>query len=364
MKKALSRKQFLRIAATSVSALALAACGVDETSTPAAALPAASQTPRPQPTATQPPPPTFTVPPSATSAPTDAPIPTETPAPSATPTPGPDIIVARNGEPEDLVRRAIAALGGMEQFVFPGANVIVKPNICVDFRTYQWAATTNPWVVGTLVKMAFEAGAASVRVMDQTWQRNMTEAYARSGIQEQVEAAGGVMEWMPVEKFIATPAPQGVQFQEFGIYEEILKADVVINVPIAKHHANARLTLGMKNLMGVISNRPAMHDTEVTFFGETFGNRLADLISVLRPTLNVMDAVRMMMDGGPTGFSLQEVKKADTIIVSRDIVALDSYTATLFGLQPEDLVYVAAAAQRGLGRSDLANLRVEELNIQ
>jgi uncharacterized protein (DUF362 family) len=262
------------------------------------------------------------------------------------------------------VRRAIAAIGGMEQFVFPGANVIVKPNICVDFRTYQWAATTNPWVVGTLVKMAFEAGAGTVRVMDQTWQRNMTEAYTRSGIQEQVEAAGGVMEWMPLEKFVTTPAPQGIEFKEFGVYDEILKADVVINVPIAKHHENAKLTLGMKNLMGVISNRPAMHDTEVAAFGPLFGQRIADLVSVVRPTLNVMDAVRMMMDGGPTGFSLKEVKQADTIIVSRDIVALDSFTTTLFDLKPEDLPYVVAAAQMGLGRSDLANLRIEEFNVQ
>lgn len=356
----LSRKEFLRLAAAGASAVALNACGMKEvtpTNAPTS-LPTVSPSQASAPTATSTP--------GATLAATATPAPSATLMPSAThtPEPGPDLVVARNGEPEVLVRRALAALGGMEQFVFKGANVIVKPNICVDFRTYEWAATTNPWVVGALVKMAFEAGAASVRVMDQTWGRNMTEAYTRSGIQEQVEAAGGTMEWMPLDKFVNTPIPQGVELKEIGIYDEILKADVVINVPIAKHHESAKLTLGMKNLMGVISNRPAMHDSDVTTFGDVFGQRIADMISVIRPTLNVMDAVRIMVDGGPTGFSLKQVKKIDTIIVSRDIVALDSYTTTLFDMKPEDLPYVVVAAQRGLGRSDLANLRIEAFDVQ
>ncbi|MFZ6028394.1 MAG: DUF362 domain-containing protein [Chloroflexota bacterium] len=361
----LSRKEFLRLAAAGTlagaSAVALNACGVKEAATGASvtASPLASPSQTAAPTETA-------APPTKTPAATATPAPTATfePTATATPEPGPDLVVAHNGEPEELVRRAIAAMGGMEQFVFKGANVIVKPNICVDFRTYEWAATTNPWVVGTLVRMAFEAGAASVRVMDQTWQRNMTEAYARSGIQEQVEAAGGVMEWMPLDKFVNTPVPQGVELKEIGIYDEILKADVVINVPIAKHHESAKLTLGMKNLMGIISNRPAMHDSDVTTFGTIFGHRIADLVSVVRPTLNVMDAVRVMMDGGPTGFSLKQVKKADTIIVSRDIVALDSYTTGLFEMKPEDLPYVTVATERGLGRSDLATLRIEEFNVR
>jgi uncharacterized protein (DUF362 family) len=130
---------------------------------------------------------------------------------------------------------------------------------------------------------------------------------------------------------------------------------VVIDVPIAKHHGLARLTLGMKNLMGVIYDRPAMH--------RNLGQRLADLSSRVRPTLTVVDAVRMLMDHGPTGGSLEDVRQADTLIVSPDIVAADSYAATLFGLKPDDLAYVRAGAQLGLGRSDLNSLKIEEINV-
>jgi len=275
--------------------------------------------------------------------------------PTATPTTlrHPDLVVARNGEPEQLVRRAMAALGGIERFVQRGDDVIVKPNICVAYHTYEYAATTNPWVVGEIVRLALEAGARRVRVMDYPFGGSPEQAYAKSGIQEQVEAAGGQMEVMTGFKFLDTDIPDGVDLKACKIYDDVLKADVLINIPIAKHHGLARLTLGMKNLMGTIYNRPLMH--------RNLGQRLADLTSRVRPTLTVIDAVRMLMRNGPTGGNLDDVKQAGTLIVSPDIVAADSYAATLFELTPEDLAYVRAGVEMGLGRSDLDSLRIEEI---
>ena len=349
--KSLSRRDFLKAAATGMGALAasqiLSACGLKNIeATPTKSL---QIDPTQAPTATKPPPPS--------TATATQPLPTLTVEPTHTPTiiPQPDLVVARNGEPEDLVRKAIRAMGGMERYVPKGADVILKPNICVGFRKYTYAATTNPWLVGALVKLCFEAGAGKVRVMDHTWRREIWEGYATSGIQKEVEAAGGKMEFMELEKFVPTDIPQGIDLKSLKLYDEIFKADVVINVPIAKHHADAKLTLGMKNLMGVMDDRLTMHTN--------MGQRLADLSSRVRPTLNVMDAIRMLMDFGPTGGSLTDVKKMDTVIVSEDIVALDSYTATLFDMKPEDLAYIQAATAMGLGRSDIQNLRIEEINL-
>jgi uncharacterized protein (DUF362 family) len=253
-----------------------------------------------------------------------------------------------------MVRRALAALGGMEQFVKAGDDVIVKPNICVAYHTYEYAATTNPWVVGALVKLALEAGARRVRVMDYPFGGSAEQAYVKSGIQEQVEKAGGQMEVMTKFKFVNAKIPDGLDLQRCKIYDGVLKADVLIDVPIAKHHGLARLTLGMKNLMGVIYDRPAMH--------RNLGQRLADLSSRVQPTLTVVDAVRMLMRHGPSGGNLDDVRQADTVIASPDIVAADSYAATLFGLRPDELSYVQAGSAMGLGRSDLDALRIEEIN--
>ncbi|MFH1485050.1 MAG: DUF362 domain-containing protein, partial [Chloroflexota bacterium] len=122
-----------------------------------------------------------------------------------------------------------------------------------------------------------------------------------------------------------------------------------------KHHGLARLTMGMKNLMGVIRDRPSMH--------RNIGQRLADLNSRVRPALTIVDAVHILTARGPSGGNLDDVKKLDTIIASTDIVATDSYGATLFGMKPDDLAYIKAAAAMGLGKSDLSSLRTEEISV-
>jgi uncharacterized protein (DUF362 family) len=284
-------------------------------------------------------------------------LPAMTTAPSAAATQAylPDLAVTRSGEPEDLVRRAVAALGGMERFVAKGANVIVKPNICVAYNTYEYAATTNPWVVGTLVKMCFEAGASKVQVMDFPFGGTAQAAYAISGIKEHVEAAGGEMVEMSMLKYVTTAIPNAVRLNQVNLFGDILKADTLINVPIAKVHSLSRLTLGMKNLMGLVRDRPVLH--------AHLSQNLADITSLIKPRLTVVDAVRVLVSNGPTGGSLDDVKRLDTVIASPDIVAADSYAATLFGLKPEDLGYIVAGAKMGLGRSDLQNLRIEEIAV-
>jgi len=285
--------------------------------------------------------------------------PTDTvPAPTDTPAIPPDLVVTRGGEPEDLVRRAVAALGGMEKFVPPGSNVVIKPNICVAYRTYEYAATTNPWLVAALVKMAFEAGAASVKVMDLPFNGTQKQAYIDSGVQEQVEAVGGEMINTVSWKYVLMENPAAKFMKNASIYEDILNADVLINVPIAKNHTSeARLTLGMKNLMGVVTqkDRNTMHYSLV--------KAIADLAALVRPHLNVIDAVRILTANGPKGGRLADVQKLDTVIASPDIVAADSYATTLFGMTSADIRYIGAATALGVGRSDLENLRIQEIAL-
>ncbi len=348
----INRRKFLRAAALGLGALTLdqflTACGA-KTATPVPATPAQPTIP---PTAVPPTPlrrAATAIPQPTSAAATDLPQPTPTTAST------PDLVVARSGEPEAMVRRALAALGGMERFVPTGASVIIKPNICVAYHTYEYAATTNPWVVGALVKLCLEAGAKSVRVMDNPFGGTGEEAYAISGLADQVKAAGGEMAVMSRMKFMPTDIPHAQRLKQAAIYDDILKADVIIDVPIAKHHSLARLTLGMKNLMGTIRDREVIH--------AGMGQNLADLAGFIKPKLTVVDAVRMLMANGPTGGNLDDVKLMNTIIASPDIVAADSYAATLFGKQPEDLSYIQAGVASGLGRSDLKNLKIEEINV-
>lgn len=265
------------------------------------------------------------------------------------------LAVARGEDIEEMVRRTLVAIGGIERFVPIGADVIIKPNICTDYYTYEYGATTNPIVVGTLVNLALGAGASRVRVMDNPFGGTGVSAYRRSGIEEAVNAAGGEMEVMNKNKFRSAEIPDGLDIKEWVFYQDILNADVVIDVPIAKHHGTTGLTLGCKNLMGTILNRGQIH--------ANIHQRIADLVSRVKPALTVVDAMRTLMRGGPTGGNLNDVRLANTVIASADIVAADAYAATLFGLQGSDIGFIQAAADMGLGTLDLASFKVEEIPV-
>jgi uncharacterized protein (DUF362 family) len=266
------------------------------------------------------------------------------------------LAVARGSDPAAIVKAALASLGGIQRFVKPGQDVIIKPNICVDYHPPEYAATTNPVVVATLVELCLGAGAKKVRVMDSPFAGiSPNSAYAASGIETAVKAAGGEMEVISPIKFATFDIPQGKSLTAWEIYRDVMETDVLIDVPIAKNHNLARLTLGGKNLLGVVSNPNQLHSD--------LPQRIADLVSLIRPTLTVVDAYRILVNHGPTGGSLNDVRQTNTIIASHDIIAADAYAATLFGLTGADIPYVRIGADMGLGTLDLASVKVEEVNV-
>lgn len=261
----------------------------------------------------------------------------------------------RGENPTEMTRRAVAAVGGIEKYISDGMDVIIKPNICTDYYSFEYGATTNPEVIAVLISLSLGAGAKRVRVMDNPFGGTAQSAYRKSGIEEAVIRAGGEMEVMNSNKFRPNEIPDGIDIKEWIFYQDILDADVVINVPIAKHHSITGLTLGCKNLMGTILNRGQIH--------ANIGQRIADLTSRVRPALTVIDGIRTLMHNGPTGGNLNDVKMSNTIIASADVVAADSYAATLFGKSGADIGYIRSAAKMGLGTMDLNSIKVEEFSI-
>jgi uncharacterized protein (DUF362 family) len=279
-------------------------------------------------------------------------------APTAPPPGAAYLAVARGAaaDPAELTRRAIAAVGGIERFVKPGADVIVKPNICHAYHGPEYASTTNPTVVATIVSLCLGAGAKRVRVMDSPFGGSPQASYSKSGIEEAVKAAGGQMEAMNRLNYRKIPLPGGVAIKEWEVYGDILDADVLINVPIAKHHGSALLTLAMKNLMGTVKDRQGMH-------ARGLHQPIADICAGVRPQLNIVDAVRILTANGPTGGNLDDVKQMDTIIASHDIVAADAYATTLFGKSADSIPYIGFGAKMGLGQMDLSAIKIEEVAV-
>jgi uncharacterized protein (DUF362 family) len=256
-------------------------------------------------------------------------------------------------EAERLTRAAVDAIGGMAKYIAKGDVVFVKPNIGWDLRPEQ-AGNTNPAVVATLVKMCFEAGAKEVKVSDNTCNKEV-RTFANSRIQEYAEKAGAKVFFLDKRKY-KMMALNGKVLKEWEINEEIREADKLINVPIVKHHRLCHVTLGMKNLMGVIGgNRGKYH--------QDIDNTVPDLAAFMKPTLVVIDAIRVMTANGPHSGNPADVERRDTLAAGTDQVACDAFAATLLGHQPQDIGHIKEAHERGLGVMDYASLSPKMITV-
>lgn len=270
---------------------------------------------------------------------------------------GPSLLsVAKGKDYGALVERALKPLGGLEQFVKRGDRVVVKPNISWD-RTPEQGANTHPEIVKSLVQQCLDCGAKRVLLFDNTC-NDARRCYKKSGIQAAVESIGDSRAkclFMDKKKFVPVQIENAKSIKKFEFYKDALptECDCYINLPVAKNHVLAKLTLGLKNIMGIIGgNRGEIH--------KDMGPRIADLNLVVTPHLSIIDATRILLRNGPTGGNVDDVKVLDTLIASADPVAADAYATTLFDLKPEDISSTVAGAKLGLGEIDLTKVKIVE----
>ena len=241
----------------------------------------------------------------------------------------------------------------MEAFVSKGDLVFVKPNISWD-RVPEQAATTNPAVVETVVRMALEAGAKKVLVSDNTC-NDARRCYKRSGIAEAAERGGAEVSFMEERKFKKVDLG-GEALSEWLVYADVLEADKIINVPIAKHHNLPGVTLAMKNLMGLIGGaRNRLH--------QRIDESVVDLAAYFKPALHILDANRILTARGPASGTTKDVKTLNTVAASADPVRIEAFGITLFGREPGEFKHVRLAEERGLGRSDFRAEGFREISL-
>ncbi|MDP3437756.1 MAG: DUF362 domain-containing protein [Bacteroidales bacterium] len=271
-----------------------------------------------------------------------------------------DLVAVMGGEPAEMYKKGIAAMGGISKYVKKGQKVVVKPNIGWDKRP-EFAANTNPELIGEIVKDCFAAGAAEVIVFDHTcdeWQ----SCYKNSGIEAAAKAAGAKLGFAHDEKYYkSVPLPMGVRLKEVKIHESIIDCDVWINVPVLKNHGGARMTIAMKNYMGIVWDRRFWHSNDLQ-------QCIADCATYPKmPVLNIVDAYRIMTQNGPKGKSIEDVQNPKALFFSADIVAVDTAAVRFFNqfreMKLEEVSHIGIAEKMKLGTTDIDKLKVERIKI-
>jgi len=257
-----------------------------------------------------------------------------------------DVGIVRSSDYAKAVTEAIRLVGGIHKYVRPGDIVVVKPNIAWNSPP-ELKANTDPEIVHTVVHLCYQALASKVYVFDRSC-NNPTLTYVTSGIAEAAESAGAkVFEVNRVSKklYKSISIRDAAFLEETTVNKYILESDVLINVPVAKHHSSADLTIGMKNLMGITGdNRSRWH--------WQLHDAISDINMAVRSHLTVVDATNIMLKHGPTGGSVDYLKRLDTVIASSNVASADAETAKLFGISPAKIRYIALARDKGVGKID------------
>ncbi|KAF0243405.1 MAG: hypothetical protein FD167_3782 [bacterium] len=273
----------------------------------------------------------------------------------------PKMAIAHGSSPMQLIKAAVGELGGFEHFIKKGDIVVIKPNVAFD-RAPILGATTNPEVLYAVIKYCFEAGAKEVRVADNPI--NSPEgAFYKTGIRDATLKAGAKLFLPETNSFKDLTITNDIQKPSYAIkkpwpffYKPFAGATKVIGVAPLKDHNLCHASMTIKNwygLLGGLRNR----------FHQDIHNIVYDLALMMKPTLVILDATRILMSNGPTGGRMSDVIAGNTVIAGTDPVCVDAYGYTLLGRDPEKLTYLNYAHERGAGNRHWKQQNFREITI-
>ncbi len=255
--------------------------------------------------------------------------------------------------PFEITKKSVELIGGMKKFISRQDVVMIKPNIGWN-RKVEQAANTNPAVLRAIIEMVFDAGAKKVILMDNSCHKS-EDTYRRSGIQEMVKNSGAELRFSD-ENRLVIHSFNGEKLKKWPVFRDHLEVDKFINVPILKHHSSAGLTIGMKNLYGIIGGRRGkLH--------RNMGENIADLANGFKTDLTIVDAYRILKRNGPVGGKLSDVEIKKTVICSENIFEADVVAVDLFGKSIDEVPFIDAGFRRGMGHKDISKINLRTAKI-
>jgi uncharacterized protein (DUF362 family) len=197
--------------------------------------------------------------------------------------------------------------------------------------------------------LCFKAGAKRVIVADNPI-NSPDSCFLLSGIEKAAVSSGAEVMLPKSSYFKAISLKNSKLIKNWPVFFEPLKnANKLIGIAPVKSHQRSGASMAMKNWYGLLGGRR-------NIFHQDINTIISELAIMIKPTLVILDGIDVMMTNGPTGGSISDLQKKNTIIASCDQVAADSFGCTLLGLKPDELPFIAMAEKAGAGTSDYKSL--------
>jgi uncharacterized protein (DUF362 family) len=263
----------------------------------------------------------------------------------------PVVVCVTGTNKEDILKRVMGPLGGIGKFV-KGKKVILKPNGGWA-RAPSVAANTNPDLLVALAKMCKSAGAKEVKMVERPCDTPWSLTFDINKLSEAARKAGvKLVPGSQKSQFRQVSVSKGKVLKRTDVIEDVLGCDVLINVPVLKVHSTTKVTVGLKNLMGIIWDRNAWH------VSADLDQCLADFLYLVKPQLTVVDCTVALLSNGPKGPG--KTRTLNKVVASTDPVACDAYACSLIDVKASEVPHLAKAARLGHGEIDIAKMTVKK----
>jgi len=259
---------------------------------------------------------------------------------------------------DDPYDNTLRALSNIDLSPAQGKRVLLKPNSGRDVPPYT-GATTHPQVVAAAIDAFRNAGAEVAVGESPITGVKALEAFESTGIAEIAKQRNCPLIDMDVQPFVPVEVPDGIAIKSLKLCREVTEFDIVVSIPVMKTHMHTGVTLAVKNMKGCLWRRSKvdLHMLpEIEGIDEKPLNiAIADMTSVLRPHLSIIDGTIGMEGLGPGGGT---PKPFGVVVVGVDAFAADSIACQLMGLSADEIPYLRMAADRGYGIIDLDRINV------
>nr|MDO8078151.1 DUF362 domain-containing protein [Candidatus Freyarchaeota archaeon] len=255
----------------------------------------------------------------------------------------------------ETVRKAVDLIGGIKKVVNEGDRVFIKPNLVVPLSKDS-GATTDPEVIREVIRLVKEAGASQIRVGDAPFFfYDSRKAFEATGTQKVVEEEGAEPVYLDEEDYMEVEAPRAKLMNIVKLPRALLDCDRFITVPKMKTHAMCRVSLAIKNQIGILSpeEKQIYHRTDIH-------QKVVDVTLAATPDLAIVDGLVALEGQGPTYGNTVDM---GVIIAGTDIVSVDAVASSVMGFEPTEIPHIRLAALQGLGEIDLNRIELRGADL-
>ena len=235
---------------------------------------------------------------------------------------------------------------------FVDKPILIKVNF-ISIKKWDTGATTDPIVVESLIRFFQPYNDQIFVVESDATITKADEAAKATGIIDLCEKYD--IPFLNLRKYpelveVKVPNPEALSTIKFP---KIVLGSHVISAAKMKTHGDTQVTLGLKNMFGLLTDRP-----KSGYHSLGISKVIVDINSVFRPALTVIDGFIAMEGSGPVSGS---PVKMDLIIAGKDVVATDTITSKIMGFEPTDIYHIRRVAELGLGNMENIEIIGEEL---